>query len=641
MISQQGRASFVVLLVVVGVVIGAIWLLSRSDPAGPDSAGVAISPLAAGETSPRKAVARQEPPPPPPSPAELWRAIDAPADDGWTTEVLSSRAQSVLETLLSPVFGEEVPAAESFEEIVTGGCIASALRPEGGSTVREDGLLRIRRVSGETGRAEEKGPPGVLAAALSLRGAFRSGTEVRRKLKTFRIELLENGSRFRTRHIVSLVGRSPGGLLEINSTWEATWMRGEGDSILLEALSVIDHEEVELRSGDPLFTDCTGQVVAKAAALLPQLTRGFNDWLERSQDTRYFALLGTPGLALGDVDGDGREDLYLCQEDGLPNRLLLHHEDGRVTEVSGEWGVDWIEPSRGALLLDLDNDGDPDLAVATLGNLVVASNEGGRFEIRAVLPTGDDAMSLVSADVDLDGDLDLYVCVNYPDDSPDEARAQALAGGGSVGVYHDANFGGRNSLFLNEIKGGTWSLREATRETGLDTNNRRFSFAASFEDFDDDGDQDLYVANDFGRNSLYLNRLVETGTLSFEDIAGPAGAEDSASGMSVAWGDYDRDGLMDIYVSNMFSSAGGRITFQEQFKPEAKEEVRERIRRFARGNTLLRNGGDGTFSDVSEAAGVTMGRWAWSSSFLDLDNDGREDLVVANGYITTEDPGDL
>ncbi len=98
---------------------------------------------------------------------------------------------------------------------------------------------------------------------------------------------------------------------------------------------------------------------------------------------------------------------------------------------------------------------------------------------------------------------------------------------------------------------------------------------------------------------------------------------------------------MDLYVANMFSSAGNRITRHAQFKPGAEDEMRNIYSRFAKGNTLLENVGNGQFREVSEAAGVEMGRWAWSSVFADINNDSWDDLLVANGYITTEDTGDL
>ncbi|MFQ5700509.1 MAG: tetratricopeptide repeat protein, partial [Acidobacteriota bacterium] len=145
-----------------------------------------------------------------------------------------------------------------------------------------------------------------------------------------------------------------------------------------------------------------------------------------------------------------------------------------------------------------------------------------------------------------------------------------------------------------------------------------------------------YVANDFGRNNLYRN---DGGR--FHDVAAAAGVEDIGAGMSVSWGDYDNDGWMDLYVGNMFSAVGRRLARQEGFHKDASETTRMQFQRHARGNSLYHNNGDGTFSDVSESAGVTMGRWAWDSRFVDVDNNGWEDLFVANGYFTRDDPEDL
>ena len=331
-----------------------------------------------------------------------------------------------------------------------------------------------------------------------------------------------------------------------------------------------------------------------------------------------------------DINGDGRDDLYVCQPGGLPNRLFVQNADGSAAERSAELGVDWLESTHGALFVDLDNDGDQDLLAGLEPGVMIHENDGkGHFTPRtakllpAALP-----YSLAAADYDLDGDIDIYVCCY----NRRKGANRHLVFARPV-PYHDANNGGRNVLLRND---GRWRFSHATVRAGLDVKNRRFSYAAAWEDFDNDGDQDLYVANDFGRNNLYRN---DSGR--FTDIAAAAGAEDISPGMSSCWGDYDNDGWMDLYVSNMFSSAGNRITSQGRFHQGASDKTRAEFRRHARGNTLLKNLGDGRFNDVSGEAGISIGRWAWGSKFADLNNDGWEDLLVTNGFITQQDTGDL
>ncbi len=311
----------------------------------------------------------------------------------------------------------------------------------------------------------------------------------------------------------------------------------------------------------------------------------------------------------------------------------MQQPDGTVVDVSAAAGVDILDFSHSALLVDLDNDGDQDLAVATKAQLLFFANDGnGKFSLRIVASIIRDAHSLTAVDYDSDGDLDIYSCRYFPIGAENNNLLGAIS-------YFDAEDAGANVLLRNDIVGaadGEWHFADVTAEVGLDENNQRFSLAAAWEDYDNDGDPDLYVANDVGRNNLYRN---DGGH--FTDVAATAGVEDHAFGMSVSWGDYNRDGLMDLYVANMFSAAGNRITFQKQFMDDNSGQGKSGIQYTARGNTLFKNMGDGTFRDVSVEAGVTMGRWSWSSLFADVNNDGWEDILVANGYLTRDGTDDL
>ena len=120
------------------------------------------------------------------------------------------------------------------------------------------------------------------------------------------------------------------------------------------------------------------------------------------------------------------------------------------------------------------------------------------------------------------------------------------------------------------------------------------------------------------------------------------GVEDAASGMSVTWGDFNRDGWPDLYVGNMFSAAGNRVAYQRRFGDNRFGDDVARYQRMARGNTLFAASPAGAeFQDVSLRHGVNMGRWTWGSQFVDLNNDSYLDLVVANGFLTSERRDDL
>ena len=138
-----------------------------------------------------------------------------------------------------------------------------------------------------------------------------------------------------------------------------------------------------------------------------------------------------------------------------------------------------------------------------------------------------------------------------------------------------------------------------------------------------DGDQDVYLANDFAPNKLFRN----DGDLSFTDVTNKMGVADFGFGMGVGWGDYDRDGRFDLYVSNMYSRTGRRMT-------RAVEGMDPRIQKAARGNSLFRNSEEAfvRVSGLEEGLQVERAGWAWGGQFLDVNNDGLQDLYVLSGY---------
>jgi hypothetical protein len=578
-----------------------------------------------------------------------WREMDDPSRDGWEMEVFAHRVEQQLKHLGKLVTSGDI-TSDSVAALIVPAVSTGPLRPDSLAVVYQDEVLLVRRADPDrqTPTQAYQGAEGVAEALRDLAAPFRPAAgdafKPRSKFKLFRTTLdsSETGTRsLTTRQYFAMSGRTPHGFLEENATWVMRWQPARSDGPpRLQSIAVENFEQVERRTTEPLFRDRTVSLVGHNPSYRDQLLFGFNYWLERLQDKRSYDVFGAPGLALGDINGDGLEDLYLCQEGGLPNRLFVQNSDGSLDDVSETSRTNWLDSTRSALLLDLDNDGDQDLVTALLGSLAVASNDGvGHFQVVAILPTSDDTFGLSASDYDADGDLDLYVCAY---EANDLSGSSVLSAGASERfVYHDANTGAPNSLFRNDTSlDATWQFTDVTQEVGLDVNNRRSSFAAAWEDFDNDGDQDLYIANDFGRNNLFQNRGSSDGGPRFADIAAHARAEDRAAGMSVSWGDFDRDGWMDLYVGNMFSAAGSRITQQDNFKAE-DPEAKKWLQRFAKGNTLFRNAGDGTFVDLSFDAHVTMGRWAWSSNFVDINNDGWEDLIVANGFITTDDTGDL
>ena len=379
----------------------------------------------------------------------------------------------------------------------------------------------------------------------------------------------------------------------------------------------------------PVFTETTEAALGGNPSFTRQLAHGLDDWLATLDAAFMHDSMGHHGVSAGDADGDGRDDLYVAQPAGLPNRLFRNRGDGTLEDVTETAGLDVLDETSHSLFADVDNDGDQDLVlVASVGLLLFRNDGAGRFAVVPdafkLAPRGT-PMAMAMADYDRDGDLDLYLCTYSYFIGASEDK------GGSPSPYHDAQNGPPNVLFRNDGRG---RFVEATEEAGLAAGNNRFSFAAAFGDYDDDGWPDLLVANDFGRKNLYHNEGLRDGKVTFKEVTVEAGLSDHGAGMSAAFLDYDNDGRLDIYTGNMWSASGRRITALPGFKPDAPAEIRALYARHARGNSLFRNRGDGTFDDVTETARAERGRWAWSSDVLDFDNDGFEDLYVVNGMFT-------
>ena len=563
--------------------------------------------------------------------AQEYQKVD-PVEDGWETETFHDAANAQLKHLSKLIAHPEDLSATQLSDLVTEDCTSGPLRPSNLQEVFADSSLVILRPANSSSASQptrHRTAAGLAGALGQLCEPLEELQSVRVKFKQYRVQL--NGDRAASTVFLTTTGRASNGVVQQNATWKLIWSLPETNSPpRLAGIQSEAYEEVRVTSPHgTLLAECTSSVLGGSQSYREELLPSMDHWTGSLHDLLGMEGVGYSGIALGDVNGDALDDIYVCQPGGLPNRLFLQSPDGTAHDISASAGVDWLERSRSALLVDLDNDADQDLVVATQSHVLIMRNDGdGHFTRHEVIRPQGKPTSMAAADYDSDGDLDLYLC-GYGD----------LWGG--VGEfdsrypmpYHDANNGGANTLLRND---GQLHFTNVTRQVGLDVNNRRWSLAVGWEDFDNDGDQDLYVSNDFGRNNLYRN---DDGR--FVDIAETAGVEDISPGMSIDWGDYDNDGLMDIYISNMFSGAGNRITFQDRFQTSADEETRSHFQRFARGNALFQNKGSGEFTDSSVEAGVTVGRWAWGSRFADLNNDGWQDLIVANGFFTQEDTSDL
>ncbi len=355
------------------------------------------------------------------------------------------------------------------------------------------------------------------------------------------------------------------------------------------------------RAADPVFSDMTaasGLLFRHHGPSVDEKLRNLGPW---------FTALGAGG-AVGDINNDGLLDVYLTNSlRGQPNALFINKGGMKFEEHAADWGVaelnDEHDYSMMALLVDLDNDGYKDLVVVRSGRSQIYRNvHGERFELvpdaLANAPVPRNPVAVAAIDYDHSGYLSLYFGSYFPD-----VDLTRVAGG--KGLLHDSWEGARNggTNFLMKNMGG-FRFEDRTKESGL--GDTGWTLAIGTGDLDKDGWPDLYVANDFGPDKVYHNN----GNGTFTDISARSIGVDTKKGMNAELGDFDNDGLLDVYVTNI----------TEPYLHEC--------------NMLWHNNGDLTFTDVASDLGVCDTKWGWGAKFLDYDNDGFLDLMVMNGFIS-------
>ena len=390
------------------------------------------------------------------------------------------------------------------------------------------------------------------------------------------------------------------------------------NGLKIRAASLVDGER--LISDRPAFED-----VAQAAGV---------DFMNRFyprfvNEPMAFGMIryGPGGITTVDYDNDGFYDLFV--PDGVLSRLFRNRTDGTFEDVTARAGLAGLDGASVAVFADYDNDGQKDAFVSRTfePNQLFHNNGDGTFtDVTARSGLQADCCTTVAswADYNNDGRLDLYV-------------GRYLDPRIKIPTTFYARNGEPNQLYRNE---GDGRFTNVTEQAGV--GELGLCLASVWGDYDDDGYPDLYVVNDFGRATLYHNER----NGAFTDVTVKSGTLAYGAGMNATMGDYDNDGRLDLYTTDIRSEHAWfaesptvwRYMLNSWRQGVWKSDMPgfgfvNVFQQMASGNHLLKNRGDGTFEDVSVSAGANPHGWFWGASLADFDNDGWQDIYAANGWV--------
>ena len=391
----------------------------------------------------------------------------------------------------------------------------------------------------------------------------------------------------------------------------------------------------------------------------------FNNLLNNDRSIRNRNLLSGSGVAAGDIDNDGLCDLYFC---GLENGNKLYRNLGgwKFSDITGISKVSCLgQDSTAAAFADIDGDGDLDLLVNSLGGGTRLFRNDNNLQFtettnKSGLKSNAGSMSMTLADIENDGDLDIYVTNFHPTtikDSPntrirvrmvnDKPRVISVNGvstsnpnlKGRFEISKNRNvleYGEDDFLFINDgnglFKKADYTDRFFDESGGkLSKTPKDWGLAARFCDINQDGYQDLYVCNDlFTPDRIWINDRQGR----FKALPKLALRNTSTFSMGVDFADFDRDGDFDFFVVDMLSRSHAmrHLQVSELISSNENQSILLSRPQFSR-NTLQMNRGDNTFEEIARYSNVEASEWSWGPIFVDVDFDGYEDILVTNGQL--------